>query len=420
MKRVDIIYFEASSGHKSAAEALRYGLLQENPDWEVRCVDLEDILRCQTRLLAFIYTTSVNFFNWCMRRESYFFFPTCMKLSIAYARVNTRVKMLRFLLRWTSDFWKDSPPDAVISVTPMKHTIVYEAARCINPKVHCITIPVDFSEMIPGYWYQPAIEQHYLVGSDRLHKDALASGVRPSDVTPLGGMIIDPRFYETNSINRAEFLEAMGLDPSLPTGVISFGGQGTVNVLRCAKKIAERKIPANLICLCGRNEELRQKVSKLTSCYPIAAHGFTEAPPVDILRMADFLIGKPGTMTLTESLITRTAFIFIKSQGLRSVQGSNEEWVLENGIGVKAETPGDVDEAVLRVLDDARMLERIDDCRHDGVYDAIREITEMVKSNVRIDAPSSEVTTRSPKSRLHSGTTIPLDVRNLRGCDTVK
>lgn len=381
MKHVDIVYFEASSGHKSAAEALRHGLQNANPQWKVRCVDLGDILRCQTRLLDFIYQNGVRFFNGCMKRERYFFFPTCIKLWIIFARMNTQWRVLRFLLRWTSDFWKNNPPDAIISVTPMKHTIVYEAARIVNPDVHCITIPVDFCEMTPGYWYQPAIKQHYFVGCDRLHQEAIESGVESADVTNLSGMIIDPRFYESTRIDRAAFLQSMGLDPSLPTGVISFGGQGTVNVLRCAKKIAERNIPVNLICLCGKNEGLRQKVSELTSNYPIVAHGFTEAPPVDVHRVANFLIGKPGTMTLTEALITQTAFIFIKSNGLRSVQGANEEWVLENGIGVEAETPDDVDEAVLKVLDNAEMMQQILACRHDGVFDAVQKITQMIDPN---------------------------------------
>lgn len=379
MKRVDIIYFEASSGHKSAALALQYGLQSEHPDWIVRAVDLRDILRRQTRLLDFIYCSGNDFFNWCMRREQYFFFTTCIRSWILFARLSSRWKSLRFLLRWSSTFWADAAPDAVISVTPMFHPIVYESARCVNPSVHCITIPVDYCEMTRGYWFDHRISQHYLVGCDQLRSEAVASGVDDSHVTSLSGMIIDPRFYETRSLDRDSLLTSMGLDPSLPTGLISFGGQGTVNVLRCAAAIASRNIPVNLICLCGKNEHLLKEVRKIKSTSPIVATGFSQAPPVQLHRIADFLIGKPGTMTLTEALITRTAFIFVKSRGLSIVQGANEQWVLQHGIGVMAETAGVVDESVVQVLKNTQMRSSIDACQHRGIFDAVTQITRIMK-----------------------------------------
>lgn len=378
MKRVDIIYFEASSGHKSAAEAIRQGLQDRCPDWQVRCVDLGQVLKHQTRLLGFIYTRGIQFFNWCMKRERYFFFPTCIRLWIVFARLNTRFRGFRFLLRWTSQFWGDCPPDAVISVTPMKHTIVYEAARYINPGVQCITIPVDYSEMVSGYWFQPKIRQHYLLGCERLNVEAVASGVPADEITELGGMVIDPRFYSNAVLNRDQFLISHGLNPTLPTGIISFGGQGTVNVLRCAQRIAEQNIPVNLICLCGRNTKLHHTVDALDTPFPLAAFKFTPGPPVDAHRVADFLIGKPGTMTLNEALMTRTSLVFIKSRGLHAVQGANEEWVIENGIGVGCESPGVVDQAVNKVLNDSTMSEHIERAQHRGIFDAVEYITKMV------------------------------------------
>ena len=378
MKRVDIVSFEASSGHKSAAEALRYALATAHPDWSVRIVDLGDVLKCQTRVLSFVYTAGIHFFNWCMRREQYFFFPTSIRLWIIFARLNTRWRPLNFLLRWTSEFWTDCSPDVIVSVTPMKHTIVYEAARHINRDVQCITIPVDYCEMTNGYWFQPEIKQHYFVGCEKLRNTALAHGVCESDLRELSGMVIDPRFYETCPIDRSEILSSLKLDPTLPVGVISFGGQGTVNVLACAKRISEAEIPTNLICLCGRNEKLLNAVRSLKTPYPIVALGFTADPPVTVHRVADFLIGKPGTMTLTEALITDTPLIFIKSQGLSIVQGANEAWVLEHEIGVMAESPETVDAAVRNVLNDPEIHDRIRKCQHRGIFDAVTEIDALV------------------------------------------
>lgn len=390
MTRVDILSIEAASGHKSAAEALRYALQAQEPTWQVRVIDLGDVMRHQSRMLWLAYGFGIAFFNWCMRRERYYFFVTSVRFWILLARLVTCWPAFRFLLLRTSRFWSDGAPDVIISVTPMMHTIVYEAARCLNPHVDCITIPVDYCEMTPGYWYQPSIKQHYLVGSQQLVDDAKAGGVPESELRRLSGMVIDVRFYETSPIDRDEILRSLSLDPALPTGVISFGGQGTVNVLRCAEAIGREGIPTNLICLCGRNVGLLDAIQSLDSQFPLAALSFDPEPPVTFLRIADFLIGKPGVMTLTEALITDTPFIYVKSQGLSIVQGANEQWVHEQGTGVRAESPESVPSAVRQVLEDDRIHARIQASQHRGVFDALAEVDAIVnRKSARKEAPYS-------------------------------
>lgn len=379
---IDILTFDAASGHKSAAEAIRLQLQTQRPQADIRIIDLGDVLKCQTRLLGWIYENGISYFNWCMRNERYFLFPASIRAWIRFARLNTTAAPLECLLRWTARFWSDRTPDAIVSVTPMKHTIVFEAARTLNPDVCCITIPVDYSEMTPGYWFQPKVRQHYLLGSDQLHHEARGAGVDAADIHKMSGMVIDPRFYDTTPLDRSERLVAMGLHPDLPTGVISFGSQGTVNVLRCANRIADARLPVNLICLTGRNARLASQVSQLSSPFPIIARPFRPSPPVAVHRLADFLIGKPGTMTLNEALVTSTPFIFVKSRGLDLLQRANEDWVLEHGVGVQADTTDVVDQAVQDVLQDSQIHARIRNVQHEGVFEAATMIDQLIDSDV--------------------------------------
>lgn len=379
---IEILTFDAASGHKSAAEAVRLQLQTQMPQADIRIVDLGDVLKCQTRLLGWIYENGISYFNWCMRNERYFLFPASIRAWILFARVNTCVAPLEVLLRWTARFWHDRTPDVIVSVTPMKHTIVFEAARTVNPDVCCITIPVDYSEMTSGYWFQPKVRQHYLLGGEQLHRDASAAGVDERRIHRMGGMVIDPRFYDTTALDRDELLSGMGLEPDLPTGVISFGSQGTVNVLRCTRRIAEAKIPVNLICLTGRNAQLAAQIRQLRTPYPVIAQPFQPSPPVTAHRLADFLIGKPGTMTLNEALVTETPFIFVKSRGLDLLQRDNEDWVLDNGVGVQADTPDTVDVAVQTVLGDSHIHQRIRNRQHRGVFDAGAVIVRLIEGNV--------------------------------------
>lgn len=285
----------------------------------------------------------------------------------------------------------------------MKHTIAYEAARCVNPNVHCITVPTDISEMTPGYWFQPAIRQIYLLGCPQLVTEARAAAVQRSEIREIGGMVIHPRFYDEDLPAREELLHSLRLDPELPTGVISFGGQGTIHVLQCAQKIAEAGLQVNLICLCGINRKLLDLVEQLDAPFPIVALGADSVPPLSAhriaqyLRIADFMIGKPGTMTVTEALIAGTPLIFIKSRGLSIVHGANEDFVVQRGVGLMASDPSTVDAAVVTVLNDPGYRQRAMSCYHRGVFDAVREISAIANA-----ANSS-----GDDSTRHNGDTCP-------------
>jgi 1,2-diacylglycerol 3-beta-galactosyltransferase len=44
MKRIDLIYFEAGGGHRAAATALKLMIDQQQRGWDVKLVNLQEIL----------------------------------------------------------------------------------------------------------------------------------------------------------------------------------------------------------------------------------------------------------------------------------------------------------------------------------------------------------------------------------------
>jgi len=52
--------------------------------------------------------------------------------------------------------------------------------------------------------------------------------------------------------------------------------------------------------------------------------------------------------------------------------------VQEQGVGVMAENPDTVDRAVLQVLNNAEMRERIEACQHRGIFDAVDIIRDLI------------------------------------------
>ena len=194
-------------------------------------------------------------------------------------------------------------------------------------------------------------------------------------------MIIDPGFYGAPQRSRSQLDAEFGLDPALPLGVISFGCQGTVNVLRIARQIAAEGLAINLLCLCGKNQQLQADVRDLKTPHPCVAVGFRPEPPCDLLYAANVLIGKPGTMTLNEAIITGTPFVALESDGLKPIQEGNEVFVVETGIGLVAGSIEDVPAAVRQVLTQPQYPGNLKRAHHTGVFDAVKEIERLLGQN---------------------------------------
>ncbi len=375
MKKIDIVYFDAGSGHRSSASGLERALAAARPDWRVRMVNIVDVF-APNKQFHRIACAGIAYFNWQLKREKVFDLIGLINLSLMFHDFLS----LRGI-REISNFWKDDPPDAIVSVTPMYNSALYRSARMINPAVHCITIPVDFEEVKARYWFTPKIRQHYLVATTRLEQQARAARIPDTFIHRISGMPIDPEFYEEPRINVTEELKRLGLDPELPTGLVSFGGQGSVLVSEIARCLASSSLKLNMIFLCGRHTEVYEDLNKLETPYRKLAQSYTRETPISYQRLADFIIGKPGAMTITEALIARKPVIAIKSRGMSPVQRGNEEWVQEHKVGIIVAGMDELPAAVSDVI--AVDCYRQNAARefHRGVFEAAEHICALAEES---------------------------------------
>lgn len=386
---VDIVYFDAGSGHRSSALALERVLRDARPGWRVRMVNAEELFAVHPRFHR-ILRMGIGYFNGMLRRERVFDLKGLINLSLLCHDLLTPQDLAQI-----ARFWAGREPDAVVSVTPMYNPAIYRSARHANPHTTCITIPVDFEEAKARYWFTPRVAQHYLLGSDRLQEQGRQAGVPDTLLHRLPGFIVDPGLYAGAEPDRAARLAALGLDPHLPTGVLSFGGQGSLVMVELARRLADEGLPLNMIFLCGRSEGVRAALDRLVTPYRKAVLGYVPETPLTYLRLGEFFIGKPGTMTITEALTLSRPLVAIKSTGMRPVQAGNERWLTASGVGVVVR-PGQVGRAVRAVLSDPGYVERARRAYHCGVFVAAEQIVALVEAAGMAVAPS----TGGPSGRL--------------------
>ncbi|HUP12106.1 MAG TPA: glycosyltransferase [Niastella sp.] len=383
--RIAIVYSDAGSGHRSAAAALQKVLQNRNPNCQVRMISITDIFN-HHRVFGRIVRAGITFYNWQLKRDRVYGLRQQINLSLLCNELVGPNGIQKI-----AGYWNSFPPDIVISVTPVYNPVLYGSAMQVNPNVKCITIPVTFEEVRSRYWFTPKVEQYYLNATDTLHKQAAEAGISDHYRFRISGLPVEESAYELPPPDRDAQLRTIGLNPEWPVGFLSFGAQGSHNVLDIVRALAKKHTRLNLIIMCGKNKKLFRQINALKLPFPIALYSYLPQTPLHFLHLSDFAISKPGAMTITESLITSTSLIAQKSKGMSYVQKINEEWLTNTCTGIVAKTPENIAAAVTEILNNPKYREQMADHNHKAIFQIAAMIEKIGKLNQKILKPYSHV-----------------------------
>jgi processive 1,2-diacylglycerol beta-glucosyltransferase len=108
------------------------------------------------------------------------------------------------------------------------------------------------------------------------------------------------------------------------------------------------------IVICGRNEELREKVLKQVEGNPrFCVLGFTDRM-AELMKISDLFIGKPGGLTTSELLACGLPLAII--QPIPGQEERNSDHLLEQGIAIKCNELTTLAYKVDRLLGDPARL----------------------------------------------------------------
>jgi Glycosyltransferase family 28 C-terminal domain len=345
MKRLDFIYFDAGGGHRAAANALREVIERQNRPFDVRMVNLQelldeiDIFRKVTGLrLEDVYNTLLKK-GWTLGSPQ---LTAGMHLVIRLFHP----KQVRLLER----FWRESRPDMVVSLIPNFNRALKESLHKALPGVPLVTILTDIADYPPHFWLERQ-EQHVICGSDRAIEQALSMGHAERNVHRVSGMILNPRFYGIAPLPPAERdaeRAKLGFRAGEPVGLVLFGGQGAKVMYEIARRLERRQ----LLMICGRNTRLAERLRALPRGAPVFVEGFTREVP-RYMQLADYFIGKPGPGSISEAVAMRLPVIVERNAWTLPQERYNAEWVREQGIGIVLPNFRRIADAVDQLLEPA-------------------------------------------------------------------
>jgi hypothetical protein len=323
-KTVDLIYFNAGGGHRASALALQQSIALSNLPWQVRLVNLTDVLDPQGTLRKYTFSPE-DYYNARLARGLTLGLRHELKLLQGALRLlhPTLLKILKL-------HWLRTEPDLVVSLIPNFNRALYDSLTATLPGVPYVTLLTDLADFPPHFWMEQGQDQHLICGSARAVQQALDAGFPPEKVHATSGMIIRPDFYRAAQyVDRTARLQAMGFDPQRPVGVVMFGGHGS----RSMMAIAERLPDTQLIFMCGHNDKLATKLRALPAAAPRHVMGFT-SEVAETMRLGDFFIGKPGPGSLSEALHLGLPVIVVRNAWTMPQERYNTDWVRDNGYGL--------------------------------------------------------------------------------------
>ena len=340
-KTIDLIYFNAGGGHRASALALEAALHRQAPSWQVRLVNLFEVLDPQDKFRAVTGSGPEDWYNKRLARGWTLGMTQELKLLQAAIRLGHPL-----LVRQLQQHWLRTEPDLVVSLVPNFNRALYQSVASTLPGVPYVTLLTDLADLPPNFWIEADQPQHLICGTPRAAEQARQLGHDAARIHTTSGMIIRPEFYAPITVDRSAERLRLGLDPARPTGLVLFGGHGSKAMLGIAQRLATTQ----LILICGHNKVLAARLRQLPQVAPRLVVEFTADIPF-YMRLADFFIGKPGPGSISEAVQQGLPVIVVDNAWTMPQERYNAEWVRENGLGVVHGSFRTIDRAVAQLVD---------------------------------------------------------------------
>lgn len=220
----------------------------------------------------------------------------------------------------------------------------------IDARTAVVTTDYDFQ----GLWLTSAFHSLFVAREEgRVQLTAL--GLPPDRVTVTGIPIAAQPEHAT--------APAPGHDPErdrerMPKLLISAGASGGDYAVAVVRQTMHMRSPFTATIVCGRNDELRQRIEQLVAPagdrYRVL--GFTPEMP-QLLRDADLFVGKPGGLSASECMAAGLPMVLVNPIPGQEVR--NGDYLMEQGAAIRCNTPTTIGWKIDQLLREPGRLERM-------------------------------------------------------------
>jgi 1,2-diacylglycerol 3-beta-galactosyltransferase len=335
--RILILFSDTGGGHRAAARALTDALKQLDPTCDVTVADpLISQGPAVVRRLASLYSPMIQRSRaaWGAVYHSSNTKPTFAAIRAVFGPGVRKVII---------DLVAKHDPDVLLSVHPLLNHIAHQAILKSGRPRALMTVITDLVDFHRGWTFSRA--DLVVAPTELARKVALRRRV-PADRIKLLGLPVDLRFRPPAPGEKRALRRRYGLDEARFTVLVMGGAAGVGNLIKQVRVLAWEPHQWQVIAVCGRNEKLRSRLSRVRFATATLVLGFVDNMP-ELMRASDVIVTKAGPGAIAEALATGVPVLvtgFLPGQ-----ESPNVDFVVEAGFG--AFTPRESD-----LFDEVRVL----------------------------------------------------------------
>jgi processive 1,2-diacylglycerol beta-glucosyltransferase len=324
--RVLVLSASAGAGHLRAADAIEKALKIRGLASEVQHVD---VLKYTNNVFRHLYSKAyLDLVNKAPEVLGWLYDHLDVprkneKVRLAFDRLNTG-PFVKFLNQYR--------PDVAICTHFLPSEIISWLKRQEKVRIMNAVVVTDLD--VHAMWLCNRAE-HYFVALEETRVHLTAIGVPASKVT-VSGIPIDPVFAEPKDARVMRRKHSLAAEEF--TILVSAGGFGVGPVEHIIQALSGLTHPAQVVVVCGRNDELRTRLTRAVRKLPTSSRvsfqllGFTTEMD-ELMAAADLFVGKPGGLTTSEALARGLPMVVINP--IPGQEERNSDHLLEEGIALR-------------------------------------------------------------------------------------
>lgn len=215
-------------------------------------------------------------------------------------------------------------PDVIVSVHPLMTRSVVRAIRASGRSVPFVIVVTD---LVTGHatWYDRDADV-ITVPTEEARARALACECAPERVHVTG----QPLHPDAARAVGARETSRRAFGWNEPVVLCVGGGDGMGDLGKRVRALANARVPARIVVVCGRNEPLRRELSQTAWPVTVETHGFVNNLP-EMMAAADVLVTKGGPGSIMEGCLAGLPILIYDY--LPGQEYGNIELVRRAGVG---------------------------------------------------------------------------------------
>ena len=390
---INVITGQGGAGHYATYHAIKAIAEQRQLPWQFQVTDMDEIItklsqQNQVKNAYDVFGFSAHdLYNSMVKKGWTWLWLVMMRLNKLLVKLNYKMGVSLF-----EQIWREQQPDLIVSVMPLFNKAIWESIQKAKPGTPVVTILTDFADCPPAFWSEPETDNYLVCGTEKAVQQARLLGVKEDRIVKNSGLVIHPNFYKPVSWDRRSERQKLGLNPDCPTGLVMFGGNGSQVMLDIAKRLECFQDRLQLIFLCGRDRELASALRRSKSKQKRFVTTFTKDIPY-YMRLADFFIGKPGNVSISEALVMKLPVI-TEGNALTMIQEKYCcESIKEKDVGIVVSNFREIKPAVVKLIQPenyARYRANLNNFNNQAVFEVVDFLQTILEQRSLVIASRSK------------------------------